>query len=923
MRRTTVVSAGADSDCVECGAGGCGALKIFFSYAPCSGTTAAMLDEAQALMGSGRDVFVADAAQPSAKQRPFDLDQVLKRRPDVAVLENMACPNPAGSRNRTRYQDIEELLRAGIDVYATLRVSDLQNEQARIRALGVEVPPEPVPDYLLYGAAQLEFVDIDPSELVERARAAGREVAAGVLNELRVLALRCVSEYASSACRMPGAASEAGLAARSLVVAVVEAGASPGRVLLEASRLAASSHAELEVVCVRRESHAGNARAEADEMAYESLEGQVEAMNLSLTTLYGDDSGEVVRDYVRTQGASDVVVGRRPISLWRRLVLPLQLPFEERVAEGLADVSVHVVADDAPLASLGTPGRRSSGARGFRWVDVALALAAVVAASLLVRALQAAGFGDATSYLVYLGTFVGMAAATRSYVPSLLTVALGCLAQDFFYIRSYMNLTIDHRASLLLFVAFAVVSVACVLVVVRLGRSADGADRRERRTQALFDLNRSMLYAHGVTEVADLALDSMGRLFGRSVALHLKDPLAETRRAGQSLRERRAPAVHPVAGDLEAEAFGRVTECAIAHWVFMNGESAGSGTDTHSESYIHYVPLGSEGGIEGVLAISDRRPLSMADRSFLDLVANQVAFALERQSLAAKHRGDLHVMRATDIRSDFMSALAGSAGVATDTVHALADALLSVPDDDRAYREALVRSVSEETARARLMIDRMESVFEVPVGSVCDVRTEVCAAVAEVREGLSGKVIDLEPGESVPPIVADAALIRMATKLVLEASTNYVGRRGIVQVGVSSYPDRVSVVIADDRSSEMNAVRAAAFELSTKPGCENELVYDEARARSLREALLDRTTMVEGQQEALAALCRAMHLPEGVARADDGRDGALNRQRILRFDRLEYGLYMAALIVRAHGGTIRQRYRLGGGAVVTLTLPRD
>ena len=144
MKRTTVVSAAGRENAVEDGAPERGDLKIFFGYAPCAGASDAMLDEAQGLMASGLDA--------------------------------------------------EELLRAGVDVYATLRVSDLQNEQDRVRALGVDLPPEPVPDYLLYGARQLEFVDIDPEELVARARTAGRDVPEGALNELRVLALRCVSD---------------------------------------------------------------------------------------------------------------------------------------------------------------------------------------------------------------------------------------------------------------------------------------------------------------------------------------------------------------------------------------------------------------------------------------------------------------------------------------------------------------------------------------------------------------------------------------------------------------------------------------------------------------------------------------------------------------------------------------------------------
>ena len=143
-----------------------------------------------------------------------------------------------------------------------------------------------------------------------------------------------------------------------------------------------------------------------------------------------------------------------------------------------------------------------------------------------------------------------------------------------------------------------------------------------------------------------------------------------------------------------------------------------------------------------MLAVSERRRLTLAERSFLDLVANQVSFALERQSLAYKHRGDLQLMRASAIRSEFIEGLVASARTVSEMLHVLADALLAVPEDDRAYREALVRAIGDESARGRLMADRMRAVLDEPLEAVCDIRAVVARAVDDVRSGLVDKVID-------------------------------------------------------------------------------------------------------------------------------------------------------------------------------------
>lgn len=895
-----------------------GSLKVFFGYAPCSGATAAMLDEVQGLVASGRDVLVADPEQPatgSALSRGFDLDQVLKRRPDLVVLEDLARPNPAGSRNRTRYQDAEELLRAGIDVYATLRVADLQSERTRVRSLGVEVPPESVPDYLFYGAQRLEFVDIDPTELERRAQMAGRDIPEEVLIELRVLALRCVGEYAATAglSRSSGSASEVrGFHSRVVVLVGVES--APGSVLLEAARLAAASHAELEVVCVRGERSLGSSKAQ--EMAYASLQEQVEAMGHELVTFYGDDVAAVVSDYVRTQGATDVVLARPQLHRW---AAPFVRTVADRLVDGLPGVNVHVVAVDATTAGLRTAAwnRLPSGMRVVR--EVAMSLAAVAIAMLLVRGLWTLGAGESVSYVVFIAAGILVAALTRSASATCITVLLSGAAQDYFFLRPFDTFAIDHQASAYVFMAFMTVSAVASLAVARAGRVAERSESRERRTQALFDLSRSLLYARGTADVVDVALDVCLRLFGRSVAIYLCDPF-EACVPGE--RDHRAPTVREAEGDLGLDAFEKLTEQAIVHWVFTNDSPAGSGTGTHEASDICYLPLGSQEGIEGVLAVSCRRSLGLADRSFLDLVASEISLALERQSLAGKHRRDLQAMHVTDVRNTFVSDITATGATTVATVHALADVLVATPDDDHVCRDVLERAIIDETARGRLMIDRVQRALATPPGPLCGMRREVSAAVEEVREGLAGKVIDLEPGEPVAPVVADSVLVRMAVKLVLEAATSYVGPRGIVQVSVRSYPDHVAVVIADDRPADASPTRGAAFETATRAAREGVPVYDEMRAKALREALADRCALGTNQQGGLEALCKAMHLPEEAARADGDRGDGINRQRVLRYDRLEYGLYVAALAVYAHGGTIKQRYRLGGGAVVTLSFPR-
>lgn len=915
MKRTTLIN-GQDVDILD--REGAGALKIFFSYASGAGTTTAMLDEARGHMGSGRDVLVAELDQGNGvRGAAFDLDQTLKRSPELVVLENLARPNPAGHRNRTRYRDVEELLRSGIDVFVTMRVSDLLNEQDRVAALQIAGPEDPVPDYLFYSAEQLEFVDIDPAELTLRCKSAGKPVPdLKTLGELRVLALRCVSEYAASSNRVHAPTASSSPAFGDRVLAVVQVGESPRDVLLGAARIAALSHAPREAVCVRPPSRR-EADANAVDEEYRILCEQVEAMGFELETLYGEDSAEVVRDYLRVQGVSDVVVARHRVSWPRRLLLPVQLQFSDRIVDNVGDVQVHLVCTSSPTGARKVAERTLSRLMDFRLADLAAATAVVALATIVARMLFSAGFGEPSTYLVWVAAIIAIASSTRSYLPSVGAAVASSLLQVYFFIRPYRSFAIDHRASAMTFAFCAAVLVAMSVVVCRMARSSERSRRRERNTQALFDLNRSLVYAHGVVDVVDTSLEALVRLFDRSVAFYVRDPFARPSRI-----DRRAAHVRTVPGDYGKEEFEKVTSLAIAHWVFANGEAAGNGTSTNGESDILFVPLSEEGEVVGVIGISALRGLDLGDRSYLELVANQITLAFERQTLLVKHVGDVRLSHAVEVRSEFVGAVLQSASNSAHLVHDISEAL-SRPTVDPQYREALLRACADESARTHLMVSRVLGVLaSAGVEPDCDLREQVGLAVDEVKSGLGGKVVELEPGDASPRLFADSALVRLAVRLILESSTNYVGKVGRVTVAIRSDDDVATVVFSDDRPGNLGNAKPAALEVDGSMDTIANLAYDERRAAAVWDVYRDAALMCSDPQDVLLALCRGMRIPEEVVR-EEGEGAPLNRMRLVRYDRTEYGLYMAALIVSAHGGTIRQRYRLGGGAVIGFTLPRE
>lgn len=904
MKRTTLVSPEEAAHGNERGS-----LKLFFSYASLAGTTTAMLDEVSGMEGRGKDVFIAELTVPGTSERrgmAFDVDQVLKRRPDLVAMDDFARENPSGARNRYRYQDALELLHAGIDVYAVLCVSNLENEADRVVLVTDRQPCELVPDYLFYTAQQVEFVDIDPQELIERCHAAGRPADdVKVLRQLRVLALQCVSQYAASS--TTGDAQDrrsVPLAARESVVAIVSPDMSPAPVLREAVALAGVVHAPLRAVCARRERREGPHRGAADERELERLAEQVEAMGFEFEVIYGVDEAETVRDYLRAQGVSDVVVAHRPVSFARRLLLPVQPTFVDRMSEGLVGVRLHVVTAELPAGRARQVfGRGAASLLDFRLTHVLAAVALSVLAGAITLGAARLGLPEMASSLVWVLAVTAVSGVTRSYLPAALSVVLAALTQAYFVGPLYGGSALSRGADLAMLVATLAVVAASV---VRLERSAGRARQREQHTQALYELNRRLLSAQSLVEVVDVSLDALVRLFDRSVVFYVEDPMSLTT-SGSSSRPHRTGAVRVAPGDLGEREFNKITERNIAHWVFVNAAEAGRGTNTSEGSDIRYLPLVMNEEVIGVLGVSARRPISLGDEAFLQMVADQILNALERQALSMKHLADMRALRVGAIRDALMGRLVASVSRSSGTIAELSRMLQAARADDAEYREELEQAVGVESLRSRIMLGRvLGDVSSEPQGSEVDLRAVVSQAVERSRQGHGSTVIDLEPGGEAATLVIDRDLVETAATLVIEASLAFAPVGSIVTVSVAEHPERFTVSVADDRPDPL-AGQPAALAPS----------YDDDRARDVLAFFADRTRVLA--DDAHAQLARAMRVPTAACTID----GRVDMRRVQRFDRVGYGLYLAALIVRAHNGEIKTRHRLGGGAVTSFSLPRE
>ncbi len=621
-----------------------GKLKVFFGATAGVGKTYAMLQAAQELKRRGVDVAVGVVETHGRKEtgallegmeilparldehrgvtlREFDLDGALARRPAILLVDELAHTNAPGSRHAKRWQDVEELLAAGVDVYTAFNVQHLESLNDLIGKITGVVVRETVPDSILERADQVELVDLPPEELLKRlqegkvyvpeqaARAVQSFFRPGNLIALREIALRKTAERVEAQMQryreLHGVAETWPVAERLLVA--VGPGPNAARLVRAARRLAELLRAEWVVVYVETPAELGLSKEERDRV-WQTLR-LAERLGAKTVTLSGERPAAEILRYARRRNVSKIVVGKPTRARWRELLLGSVRGQLERES---GDIDVYVIAGEAGegwLAPAVRERRSRTGWRGYLGAVLTTALAAGV--SLLIHP----GFKEVNLAMLFLLAVI-WSAARHGRGPGVLASVLSVAAFDFFFVRPYLTFAVSDSEYLLTFGVMLITALVISTLTARLRRQAAAADDRERRTAALYAMSRDLAAAKDTDEILNAAASHIHSVFLSQVLLLLPD--AEGRvseRAGES-----------VTFILDTR------EHAVAQWVFDHGQAAGKTTGTLPAARGLYLPLKTSRGVVGVLGVHPADPESLASPErlhFLEAFANQIALAVE------------------------------------------------------------------------------------------------------------------------------------------------------------------------------------------------------------------------------------------------------------------------------------------------------
>jgi len=857
-------------------------LKLFFGAAPGVGKTYAMLLEAQKLLLDGVDVvaglvethgrpetqaltagleFLPKKSFPyrGATLEEFDLEVALARKPKVILVDELAHTNAPGALHAKRWQDVWDLLDAGIDVYTTLNVQHLESLRDVVAQITGVLVRENIPDKLLSRADQIELVDIPPEELIERLQegkvyvpeqarhAVDRFFRRGNLLALRELALRRTAEQVDADMRryMTSQGIDKTWAAGERLMVCISSRPESGRLIRAAKRMAESLDAPWIVAYI--ESPRYLSYSEMSRVQIEEHLRQAERLGAETVVLQGSIAlAEDLVALATRRNVTKILVGKPSKPRWMELFTGSLLTDLIR-ASGAIDI--HVIAGEGEAD--GTQAIRRPRAHTppshFLWSTGVVAVATGLAV------FMARHFELADVVMVYILAILVVASRLGRW-PSLYAAILSVITLDFFIVPPTYSLVVHDTRHFATFLVMLVMGVVIGNLTERIRQQAKLARFREQRTLALFKLSADLTKSGNSTRMVSQAIRSVAAQFQSHVLIFLPDAQGRLKWPPADLAAKFNPA-----------------ELGVAQWAFDHHEAAGLETDTLPGAHALYLPLtGNKGpiGVMGVLPEDVPRWTEPDQRHLLEAFSNQTALALERtilseRSVETQRQADREHLRnalLSSVSHDLRTPLGGITGAASTLLE----------DEGRlsaSNRTELLETIHEEAQRLQRLVSNLLDVTRIESG-VLELKKEwvpveelVGAALDSLGHLLGDRKVKLDFPMNLPLAPVDPILVEQALINLLENAHKYTPLDQPIEVRAWATEKAVTLAVIDHGPG-------------IPPG-EEERIFE-----------------------------KLVRLPQPGARPGAG-----------------LGLAICKGIADAHGGRIQASNRPGGGAQFLLSLP--
>ncbi|HEY8080401.1 MAG TPA: sensor histidine kinase KdpD [Labilithrix sp.] len=762
-------------------AGKRGKLTVFFGAAPGVGKTYAMLESARLEREQGRDVLIGVVETHGEydtsslllgvdllprKAGELDLDGVLRRGPQLVVVDEAAHTNAPGARHAKRWQDVEELRDAGIDVFTTLDVQQLESQRDVVARITQSTPPQSVPDAVFERADDVRLIDLPIDDLLERrpARISGESFFRGNMIALRELALRLTAQRVDALMRRyreeHGIERTWPVGVRLLVC--VSPSPDSERLVRATRRLATSLHADWIAAYVETPA-ALRLSSRSRERIAQHLE-LAQSLGAETVTLSGPSAPPEIIRFAKTRGVTHVVVGKPTHAQWRDRLRP---SFLDEIVRTSGDIEIHVISGDESPRDPPAPAATRKRDERAGWATGALL---VVLATVIGRFV----FGVeqlADVVMVYLLGVV-LVSLRWGLGPSLGAAVLAVLSFDFFFVPPFYTFAVADLRHLVTFAVMFLVAVVISGLTRRVREQADAARDRELRTASLYSLSRALAAAKTTADVASAGERNVRDVFGVDASVLLRP-----------------------------DALDDADDRAAATWALDHGRAAGASTDTLPSAAHTWLPLEASATRVGVLGVTGA-PLDHDRKQHLDAFAGQIAAALARTRFADEAREAQLRVETEQLRNALLSSVSHDLRTPLAVITGAASAQLD-PRLDASTRKDLNETIVSEAERLNRLLRNLLDMTRLDAGAVRPnkewqpIEESVGAALERTEIVLGDRPIETKLDRDLPLVAYDPTLLQQVLVNLLENAAKHTPPGTPIAIAARATEGGVEITVSD------------------------------------------------------------------------------------------------------------------------------
>lgn len=796
-----------------------GQLKIFFSYAESIGKTLAMLKAAKRVRDQGADVVVGCIGPHMSDEvlvlfesferlvqspgEEFDLDGALLRKPDLILIDELAHSNKRGSRHRKRYQDIDELLKAGIDVYTTVNVGNIESLHDTVTDITGVYGWERIPDFVFDQADQVELMDIEPQELIKRA---GESPFTAIqLTALREAALRRCADRVK---RLADKGQKNSFHTNEHILVCLSSAPSNAKIIRTAARMARAFNSQFTALFV--ETPEFGAASEENKQRLRDNEALAEQLGAHIETVYGEDVPYQIAEFARLFGITKIVLGRSAVT---RKALPRKLPLTEQLISYVPEIDIHIIPDRN--ADKGYRPRKAKKRRSICILEnTAKSGGILTGATILSLGFYRLGFTEANIIMVYILGVLLTSTVTSHQIYSLVSSIASVFIFNFLFTHPRFSLTAYETGYPVTFVVMFLTAYITGTFAIRYKEQAGQSAKVAYRTKILFDTDQMLSKANNRAEITEAAAKQMGKLLDRNMVIFDSGE-------GEILRPRFfGPDGVPRQSFFGEKGIDADREFKTAQWVLKNNHGAGAGTDTLSDAACVYLALRVNERVYGVVGIEvGCRPLDAAEHGILLSILGECALALENEKNVREKEAAAVLAESEQLRANLLRTISHDLRTPLTTISGNASNLLSNGDSfDEDTKKQIYSDIYDDSLWLINLVENLLYATRIEEGRMTlNMSTELLSdlveeAVRHAGRQMCGHHLSAVYEDDMVFVQADGKLMVQAIANMVDNAVKYTREGCSVTVSAGRDGNMAVIRVADDGDGIPDEEKAKVFE---------------------------------------------------------------------------------------------------------------